>query len=274
MPETQTLLFNAGTGLTIVCKLFALGSDTVVVTATAVERTNDLNRYAVAFTDIPAGVYRLNGFVSGVAGFANEVYDLTLSTATFYPRSEGADPNTVVKANLISINGANVKSVSGRMEVNTTHIAGRLVPAVCETAPNTGSHSIGINIGGLVYGSGGGISATGCVPITNTGGGPLYRINDIVYLRESAAIGSIEALRITDVSSYQNTWVYKVASSINSPRAPSTFGDRISHVTGAVLYYTQSEFCDLCTALNIAKDVLEKRLQVIEDQISIYFGTE
>jgi hypothetical protein len=90
MPETQTLLFNAGTGLTIACKLFGLNSDTVVATATAVERTNDKNRYAVAFTDIPAGAYRLNGFVSNVGGFANEVYDLTLSTATFYPRSEAA----------------------------------------------------------------------------------------------------------------------------------------------------------------------------------------
>jgi hypothetical protein len=85
---TQTLEFNAGTGLTISCKLFAIGSDTVVATATATEKTNDDNRYAVEFTDIPAGAYRLNGFVSSVGGFANEIYDLTLETATFYPRSE------------------------------------------------------------------------------------------------------------------------------------------------------------------------------------------
>jgi len=87
---TQTLEFSAGTGLTISCKLFAVGSDTVVATATATEKTNDKNRYSVAYTDIPAGAYRLNGFVSSTGGFANEVYDLTLSTATFQPRSESA----------------------------------------------------------------------------------------------------------------------------------------------------------------------------------------
>jgi len=85
---TQTLEFNAGTGLTISCKLFAVGSDTVVATATATEKTNDDNRYAVEFTDVAAGAYRLNGFVSSVGGFANEIYDLTAETATFYPRSE------------------------------------------------------------------------------------------------------------------------------------------------------------------------------------------
>jgi len=76
--------------LTISCKLFAVGSDTVVATATATEKTNDTNRYSVVYTDIPAGAYRLNGFVSSTGGFANEVYDLTLTTATFQPRSESA----------------------------------------------------------------------------------------------------------------------------------------------------------------------------------------
>jgi hypothetical protein len=90
MPVTQTLEFSAGTGLTLSCKLFALGSDTVVDTQTATERTNDKNRYSVAFTDIAAGAYRLNAFVGATGGFANEVYDLTLSTATFYPREEAA----------------------------------------------------------------------------------------------------------------------------------------------------------------------------------------
>jgi hypothetical protein len=96
---TQTLEFSAGTGLTISCKLFAVGSDTVVATATATEKTNDKNRYSVAYTDIPAGAYRLNGFVSGTGGFANEVYDLTLSTATFQPRSEsGVNTGSIADA--------------------------------------------------------------------------------------------------------------------------------------------------------------------------------
>jgi hypothetical protein len=87
---TQTLEFSAGTGLTLSCKLFALGSDTVVDTQTATEKTNDKNRYSVAFTNVPAGAYRMNAFVGSTGGFANEVYDLTLTTATFYPREEAA----------------------------------------------------------------------------------------------------------------------------------------------------------------------------------------
>jgi hypothetical protein len=90
MPVTQTLEFSAGTGLTLSCKLFALGSDTVVDTQTASEKINDKNRYSVAFTDIAAGAYRLNAFVGATGGFANQVYDLTLTTATFYPRDEAA----------------------------------------------------------------------------------------------------------------------------------------------------------------------------------------
>lgn len=85
---TQTLPFNAGTGLTVICKLFAEDSDVVVATETATELTNDLGRFTVAFTDIPAGTYRLNGFVGAVGGFVNEIYDLDLATAVYKPRSE------------------------------------------------------------------------------------------------------------------------------------------------------------------------------------------
>lgn len=85
---TQTLEFSAGTGLTLDCKIFALGSNTIVATAIATEKTNDQNRYTVNYTDLPAGAYRLNAFVGLAPGFANEIYDLTLTTSTFYPRSE------------------------------------------------------------------------------------------------------------------------------------------------------------------------------------------
>lgn len=85
---SQTLEFSAATGLTISCKLFAVGSDVVVATAVASEKVNDKNRYSVTFTDVPVGAYRLNGFVNNVPGYANELYDLTLTTATFQPRSE------------------------------------------------------------------------------------------------------------------------------------------------------------------------------------------
>lgn len=90
---TQTLEANATPGLTISGKLFAVGSDTVVATVSGTEKTNDKGRYTFAFTDVPAGTYRLNGFVGANGGYINEVYSLTLATATFYPVDEQVFPS-------------------------------------------------------------------------------------------------------------------------------------------------------------------------------------
>jgi hypothetical protein len=89
---TQTLEFNATSGLTISCKVFEVGSDTVLDTQSASEKTNDKGRYSVAFTDLVAEetAVRLNGFVGSDGGFANEIFDVDETTATFYPRSETA----------------------------------------------------------------------------------------------------------------------------------------------------------------------------------------
>lgn len=85
---TQTIEFSATPGLTITAKLFALGSDTVAASVVATEKTNDKGRYEAEFTNVAAGPYRMNCFVGSVGGYANEIYDLTLSTDTFFPRSE------------------------------------------------------------------------------------------------------------------------------------------------------------------------------------------
>ena len=129
---TQTLEFSAGTGLTISCKLFAVGSDTVVATATATEKTNDTNRYSVAYTNIPAGAYRLNGFVSGTGGFANEVYDLTLTTATFQPRSESSvDSGAIADAVWDEpYAGHTISETAGE-------VVGRLAPSVSQIIQGT-----------------------------------------------------------------------------------------------------------------------------------------
>jgi hypothetical protein len=84
---TQTLEFNATTGLTISCKIFELGSDTVTATQSATEKTNDKGRYTVEFSNL-SGQYRLNAFVGSVGGYANERYIVENSASTFYPLSE------------------------------------------------------------------------------------------------------------------------------------------------------------------------------------------
>ena len=86
--ETQTLEFNATQGLTLTAKLFFRGSDTVVGSVAATQKTNDKGRYTAVFTDVPAGKYRLNAFVGANGGFANETYNLELVTLVFFPDSE------------------------------------------------------------------------------------------------------------------------------------------------------------------------------------------
>lgn len=116
MPTNQTLEFSAGTGLTLSCKLFALGSDTVVATASASEKANDKNRYAVVFADIPAGAYRLNAYVGATGGFANEIYDLTLTQTTFYPRSEASlvvTPPTGARSVAITVRDTSNVAIQG-----------------------------------------------------------------------------------------------------------------------------------------------------------------
>jgi len=115
---TQTLEFNATSGLAITAKLFALESDTLAASVAAVERTNDKGRYRAAFTDQPAGAYRLNGFVGANGGFANEVFDLLLTTDVFLPRSEQLSSGLEILAKLDAIKGPGDSSWS--IEVTTT----------------------------------------------------------------------------------------------------------------------------------------------------------
>ena len=124
---TQTLEFSAGTGLTLSCKLFALGSDTVVDTQTATERTNDKNRYTVQFASL-SGAYRLNAFVGATGGFANEVYDVTDIAATFTPRSEAKIDTSLlalettaqsIKAKTDLITSGNISVLQDRVNDNT-----------------------------------------------------------------------------------------------------------------------------------------------------------
>lgn len=85
---TQTLEFNATTGLTLTAKLFAVGSDTITASVAATEKTNHKGRYYAAFTDVAAGDYVLDAFVGSTGGFATEKYTLVLSTANYYPLNE------------------------------------------------------------------------------------------------------------------------------------------------------------------------------------------
>lgn len=74
---------------------------------------------------------------------------------------------------------------------------------------------------------------------------PKYQYGEVVYLRESAAIGSLEAVKIGGVHQGQGGWLY----SLNVAVGQVGHLDRRSNVGTQVLYYTEDEFLPLCDAL-------------------------
>ena len=80
---TQTVEFRAASGLTLTVRLFAVGSDTIVQTASScTEATNRKGTYAATFTDPGAAEFELVA-LSGTTPVARWFTTLTLTTATF-----------------------------------------------------------------------------------------------------------------------------------------------------------------------------------------------
>lgn len=80
---TQTVEFRAASGLTLTVRLFAVGSDTIVQTASScTEATNRKGTYAATFTDPGAAEFELVAF-SGATPVCRWFCTLTLTTATF-----------------------------------------------------------------------------------------------------------------------------------------------------------------------------------------------
>ncbi len=92
---------------------------------------------------------------------------------------------------------------------------------------------------------------------------PLYEEGDTVYLRESAAIGFLEAVIISGIRRGDNKWLYSVQAGI-SQRNATHYGDKISFVNGAQLLFTEEEFVPLCTALDLAEANLQRQLADIQ----------
>lgn len=112
---TQTVEFAYTTGQTLTVKLFALGSDTIVDTASATEAINRKSIYTADFTDIPAGTYRAvifkssNGVANGFVTLAliDDVYELlndlpeTISGANVVTITvQDSDTNPIAGANI------------------------------------------------------------------------------------------------------------------------------------------------------------------------------
>lgn len=84
---TQTVEFRSPPSQTVTAKLFAIGSDTEVASASSTEATNRKGTYSAAYTDVAAGEYELIALV-GAVSVARWFVTLTLTTATFQARDK------------------------------------------------------------------------------------------------------------------------------------------------------------------------------------------
>lgn len=96
---------------------------------------------------------------------------------------------------------------------------------------------------------------------------PAYDIGNIVYLRESAAIGHLEAMKVSGVSRHGSSWLYTVATNIANPLSASHYGDKIAHVNSKIIHFTESEFVNLCDALTLCRANAARILDNLDRQI-------
>lgn len=78
-----------------------------------------------------------------------------------------------------------------------------------------------------------------------------YNPGDIVYFTETAAIGRIEAVRISGVMLGQNGWLY--STSFANSGSPGSYFERRSVVNTQQPLYPEDAFVSLCDALILAE---------------------
>lgn len=81
---------------------------------------------------------------------------------------------------------------------------------------------------------------------------PKYTFGSVVYLKESAALGFLEAVTISGVHATSNSWLYTINASL-SPPSPGNYLDRRSMVNTQQLYYSEDEFVTKCDAYVLAE---------------------
>lgn len=95
---------------------------------------------------------------------------------------------------------------------------------------------------------------------------PLFKMNQVAFMRESAAIGHLEKVQINGISwdHNANQWLYRIvdrmAGQPGRPNASIITGPK----PGSIREYRESELTDLCTVTTIIKAYLEAKLSDIE----------
>lgn len=95
---------------------------------------------------------------------------------------------------------------------------------------------------------------------------PKYQPGDVLYLRESAAIGHLEAVTIGGLTFYNGKWVYAIKAGNLNPTPVAQYGDKISMVNGQLLQFSEEELIPICEALGLAETNAERNLEKIRAQ--------
>jgi len=95
---------------------------------------------------------------------------------------------------------------------------------------------------------------------------PRFSVGDIVYLVESAKLGSLESYTIAEVrQDLRGQAIYRIGIPARPPTALQTVGDRITLKRSFDFELSESELTDLCSAIEFAKAALERQLARIND---------
>lgn len=93
---------------------------------------------------------------------------------------------------------------------------------------------------------------------------PIYNPGDIVYLKESAAIGFLEAYKVVHAKfNADGTVAYVLDTSVKSPTV-ATFGDMVGPPRYSALTINESDLVDYCGGLDLAIAVHERQLASLQ----------
>lgn len=95
---------------------------------------------------------------------------------------------------------------------------------------------------------------------------PIYEEGDTAYLKESAALGFLEAVTISGITRDKGKWLYAIRAGVSRPTAPSHYGDRASLVNAKTLFFTESELISVCDALALAEANAQRVLDRLQAQ--------
>ena len=94
---------------------------------------------------------------------------------------------------------------------------------------------------------------------------PVYAIGDAVYIKESAALGFLEAYAIESIRYAQDgTIIYKLVSSLRPPTAVQSYGDRFTGQRLLPVEFFESDLVTLCEALDLSILSLNRQLSNLE----------